>query len=68
MKTVIYTTIRAEIEHDEPFDNKHQVLEYAQELLDYASLPLGETVDGRCNLSAIEVIDDVVEDYNLVDN
>ena len=67
MKTVIYTTVRAEIEHDLPFDNKAQILEYAQELLDYASLDLGPSLDERCTLVAIEVVEDTVEDYNVAE-
>ena len=67
MKTIIYTTVRAEIEHDEPFDNKAQVLEYAQELLDYSSLDLGPSYDERCTLVAIEVVEDTVEDYNVAE-
>jgi hypothetical protein len=65
MITVIYTTVRAEITHDLPFDNKAQALEYAQELLDYAGIPLGESVDGRCNLTAVEVVEDDVTQYNV---
>ena len=67
MKTVVYTTVRAEITHDLPFDNKYQALEYAQELLDYAGIPLGESVDGRCNLTAVEILEDIVEDYNVAE-
>jgi len=65
MITVIYTTVRAEITHDEPFDNKFQALEYAQEILDYAGIPLGESVDGRCNLSAVEIVEDDITQYNV---
>lgn len=64
MKSVIYTTVRAEIEHDEPFDNKAQLLEYAQELLNYAGLDLGPSCDDRCSLVAIEVVEDDVTQYN----
>lgn len=60
MKSIIWTTVRAEIEHDEPFDNKSALLEYTQELLDYASLPLGQSVDLVCNLVGLEVVEDEV--------
>lgn len=60
MKSVIWTTVRAEIEHDEPFDNKNALLEYTQELLDYTSLPLGQSVDLVCSLVALEVVEDEV--------
>ena len=60
MKSIIWTTVRAEIEHDEPFDNKNDLLEYTQELLDYTSLPLGQSVDLVCNLVGLEVVEDEV--------
>ena len=64
MITVIYTTVRAEITHDKPFDNKFQALEYAQELLDYASVLGGSTTEGDIRVTDVEVVDDEVESLN----
>lgn len=68
MKTVIYTTVRAVIHHKEPFTDKFQVGEYIEELLDYASLPLGESVDDVCRLVSLEVIDDDIVKMNIGDD
>lgn len=65
MKSVIITTVRAEIEHDEPFANRSAILEYAQEILDYAGIPLGPSSDERCSLVAVGVVEDEVEELNL---
>jgi hypothetical protein len=65
MITVIYTTVRAEITHDEPFDNKFQALEYAQELLDYKNVLGGMTTDNEVRVTAVEVVEDDVTQYNV---
>lgn len=63
-RTIITTTVGAELIHDKPFDTKFAVLEYLQELLDYASIPLGESVDGAVTVTQIEVIEDEVSMMN----
>jgi len=65
MKTVIYTTVRAEITHDEPFDNRDQALEYAQELLDYKNVLGGMTTDNEVRVTAIEILEDDITQYNV---
>ena len=65
MITVIYTTVRAEITHDEPFDNKAQALEYAQELLDYKNVLGGMTPDNEVRVTAVEVVEDDITQYNV---
>ena len=65
MKTVIYTTVRAEITHDLPFDTKFQALEYAQELLDYAGIVGGSTTEGDIRVTDVEVVEDDVTQYNV---
>lgn len=64
MRTVIYTTVRAEIEHFEPFESKHDLLEYAQQLLDYSVICGATTSDNRCRVVDVEVVDDEVMDMN----
>jgi len=65
MITVIYTTVRAEITHDLPFDNKAQALEYAQELLDYKNVLGGMTPDNEVRVTAVEVVEDDITQYNV---
>ena len=67
MKTVVYTTVRAEIDHDAPFDNRNQALEYAQELLDYQSILGGMTPDNEMRVVSVEILEDIVEDYNVAE-
>lgn len=64
MRTVIYTTVRAEIEHFEPFESKHDLLEYAQQLLDYSVICGTTTSDNKCRVVDVEVVDDEVMDMN----
>lgn len=66
-KTVIYTTVRAEIHHDTEFSGKGDALHsiMTQELLDYSQVLGTETLDGSMRVTSIEVVDDEVHDYNL---
>jgi thymidine kinase len=64
MRTIIYTTVRAEIEHFEPFESKHDLLEYAQELLDYSVICGVTSSDKLCRIVDVEVVDDEVMDMN----
>ena len=68
-KTVIYTTVRAEIHHDIEFVGKADALSMIveAELLDYASV-LGSCsfdANGHIRVTAVEVVTDEVQDYNL---
>ena len=65
MITVVYTTVRAEITHDLPFDNRDQALEYAQELLDYKNVLGGMTPDNEVRVTAIEILEDDITQYNV---
>lgn len=68
-KTVIYTSIRAEIEHDEEFGSKNAALTFIMEneLLDYASILGSSTFDtnGVIRVTAVEVLDDDVTEYDV---
>lgn len=66
-KTVIYTTVRAEIHHDEEFAGKGDALAQIMEceLLDYGSILGGQDLYGGLRVTAIEVVTDEVNDYNL---
>ena len=64
MRTIIYTTVRAEIEHFEPFESKHDLLEYAQQLLDYSVICGAASSDKLCRVVDVEVVDDEVMDMN----
>lgn len=67
-KTVFYTTIRAEVHHDIEFAGKGDALAQImqQDLLDYVGAVLGEeTLDGDMRVTAVEVVTDDVQDYNL---
>ena len=65
-KTVIYTSIRAEIEHDEEFGSKNAALTFIMEneLLDYASIRGGSTTNGDMRVTAVEVLDDDVTEFD----
>lgn len=65
-KTVIYTSIRAEIEHDEEFAGKKDALTFIMEneLLDYASILGSSTTNGDMRVTAVEILDDDVTEYN----
>jgi hypothetical protein len=67
-KTVIYTTVRAEITHDDEFAGNKDALAriIEEELLDYASILGGSTSNGDMRVTAVEVITDKVQEYNLV--
>ena len=67
-KTVIYTTIRAVVHHDQEFAGKGDAMAaiMEQELLDYAGAVLGEgSFDGDMRVTEVEVVTDEVQDYNL---
>ena len=66
-KTVIYSTIRAEIHHDEEFAGKGDALAQIMEceLLDYGSILGGQDLYGGLRVTAVEVVTDEVNDYNL---
>jgi len=66
-KTVIYSTIRAEIHHDEEFAGKDDALAQIMEceLLDYGSILGGQDLYGGLRVTAVEVVTDEVNDYNL---
>lgn len=68
MRTIIYTTVRAEVEHFEPFESKHDLLEYAQQLLDYSVICGATSGDGRCRVVDVEVVDDEVMDMNQTED
>jgi hypothetical protein len=66
-KTIIYSTIRAEIHHDEEFAGKGDALAQIMEceLLDYGSILGGQDLYGGLRVTAVEVVTDEVNDYNL---
>jgi hypothetical protein len=64
MRTVIYTTVRAEIEHFLPFESKYDLLEYAQEILDYSVICGVTSSDKLCRIVDVEVVDDEVMEMN----
>ena len=65
-KTVVYTTVRAEIHHEEEFGSKKDALEWimGQELLDYNSILGASSINGDLRVTAVEVIDDDVTEYD----
>jgi len=66
-KTVVYTTVRAEIHHDMEFGSKKDALEWiiGQELLDYNSILGASSTNGDLRVTAVEVIDDDVTEYDM---
>lgn len=66
-KTVIYSTVRAEIHHDTEFcgsaDALAQIME--AELLDYSNVLGSGTLHGDMRVTSVEVVTDEVQDYNL---
>ena len=66
-KTVIYSTVRAEIHHDAEFAGKGDALAQIMEceLLDYGSILGGQDLYGGLRVTAVEVVTDEVQDYNL---
>ena len=66
-KTIVYSTIRAEIHHDVEFAGKGDALAQImqQELLDYASILGGASCDEDMRVTEVEVVTDEVQDYNL---
>ena len=66
-KTVIYSTVRAEIHHDTEFVGKADALAQIMEcdLLDYGSILGGSDLYNTIRVTAIEVVTDEVQDYNL---
>ena len=66
-KTVIYTTVRAEIHHDEEFSGSRDALAQIveAELLDYSSILGSSTLYGSMRVTEVEVVTDEVQEYNL---
>jgi len=66
-KTVIYSTVRAEIHHDTEFAGKADALAQIMEceLLDYGSILGGQDLYGGLRVTSVEVVTDEVNDYNL---
>jgi len=66
-KTVIYSTVRAEIHHDEEFAGRQDALAQIMEceLLDYGSILGGQDLYGGLRVTSVEVVTDEVNDYNL---
>ena len=66
-KTVIYTTIRAEIHHDQEFAGKGDALAAIMEaeLLDYSNILGGADLYDTIRITSVEVVTDEVQDYNL---
>ena len=68
-KTVIYTSIRAEVEHDQEFGSKKDALTWIMEneLLDYSNVLGSATLDasGSIRVTAVEVLDDDVTEYDV---
>lgn len=66
-KTVIYSTVRTEIHHNDEFAGNKDALAriIEEELLDYASILGGSTSNGDMRVTAVEVVTDEVQDYNL---
>lgn len=66
-KTVIYTTVRAEIHHDQEFAGKGDALAaiMESELLDYTNILGASDLYGKLRVTSVEVVADEVNDYNL---
>ena len=66
-KTIIYTTVRAEIHHDTEFAGKRDALSVIMEseLLDYSNILGASDLYGGLRVTEVEVITDEVQDYNL---
>jgi hypothetical protein len=66
-KTVIYTTVRAEIHHDQEFASKNEALAaiVEKELLDYSNVLGSSDLYGKMRVTEVEVVTDEVQDYNL---
>jgi hypothetical protein len=66
-KTIIYSTVRAEIHHDEEFAGRGDALSQIVEceLLDYGSILGGQDLYGGLRVTSVEVVTDEVQDYNL---
>lgn len=66
-KTVIYSTVRAEIHHGEEFTGKDDALSQIMEceLLDYGSILGGQDLYGGLRVTSIEIVTDEIQDYNL---
>jgi hypothetical protein len=66
-KTIIYSTVRAEIHHDTEFTGKEDVLSQVMEceLLDYGSILGGQDLYGGLRVTSVEIVTDEVQDYNL---
>ena len=66
-KTVVYSTVRAEIHHDTEFAGKGDALAQIMEceLLDYGSILGGQDLYGGLRVTSVEVVTDEVQDYNL---
>jgi hypothetical protein len=66
-QTVIYTTVRAVVHHNDEFAGSKDALAriVEEELLDYASIVGGSTLHGDIRVTEVEVVTDEVHDYNL---
>ena len=66
-KTVIYSTVRAEIHHDTEFAGKADALAtiMKSELLDYSNILGASDLYGKIRVTEVEVVTDEVQDYNL---
>lgn len=66
-KTVIYTTVRAEITHDDEFAGKGDALAaiMESELLDYTNILGASDLYGKIRVTEVEAVTDEVHDYNL---
>jgi hypothetical protein len=66
-KTIIYTTVRAEIHHDQEFAGKNEALAVIveKELLDYSNVVGSSDLYGKIRVTGVEVVTDEVQDYNL---
>ena len=66
-KSVIYTTVRAEIHHDTEFSSKGDLLASVMdsELLDYSNILGSSNLYDTIRVTEVEVVDDEVQDYNL---
>ncbi|CAB4125650.1 hypothetical protein UFOVP181_462 [uncultured Caudovirales phage] len=66
-KTIIYSTVRAEIHHDVEFADKNEALSQIMEcdLLDYGSILGSSTLMGDMRVTEVEVVVDEVQEYNV---
>lgn len=65
-KTIIYSTVRAEIHHDVEFADKNEALSQIMEceLLDYGSILGAQDLYSTLRVTSVEVVTDEVQEYN----